>query len=186
MLRARKIVRPLLFLELLLAAWPATAQYLTKLEIDREQQVVFCDAPASVFEELVFSELITRHENLFYSTVKNGTPVLEGKGGTFFEAISTIFVMDQATAVAGGCLPINKQQAERLKFEVGAQLRVERDVAPLGADFRRAVENSWCQPVFDIPISKSNNAIVFRLNAPPDHDMSTCVAHFNDHIILEE
>ncbi len=171
-----------------LLSGPATAQLISTVEVYPRDQVVICDAPETRFDDILFSQISTKERRVFFSTFEEDEgeqkPVLTGiKGKRHSARKVTLYIMSEATALEGGCVPMKASLSEELIRSVDEARDMEAFLSSTDSDFRSAAEASWCQPVYVVNLVERAIAYIHRVEADASQmGIPLCVDRFKTFI----
>lgn len=156
----------------------ADAQYLTKLTLTPDTQLVICLSPDPQPDEIDLVDLMLDfHEATYVSFLESpdNNRLFASKDAKPFRerGEKTVYLIKDGAIGAASCFPMSESQSLHLQRELDTQRQFERDVAPVYSEYAEVVEKSICQPVFHIALDAQNAAVVYRLSldaypSPPD------------------
>lgn len=153
-----------------LLSGPAPAQLLNTVEVYPRDQVVICDAPETRFDDILFSQILTKERRVFFSTFEEDEgerkPVLIGIKGKRHSARNiTLYIMSEATALEGGCVPMKASHSRELVQLVHQEIELWQYFSSIENDFKTALQKSWCQPEIIVRVGKRAVAYIHRVEA---------------------
>lgn len=148
---------------------PALAQSTLKVDIARNEIVIICNSASSEFGEKLFLSQMEGNGNLFLSaTDETGKRILLNSRGKDlnFENQYTVF-MDEETAELGGCHPMIASDRQRVIEEFLDLKLFLKYLGQNDPEANQIMDKSWCQPIIEIKLHGSFNAIIYRSQLKP-------------------
>lgn len=170
----------------------ASPQYLARLVLSPETQLVVCVNPPHQEDYDLFERLTDLHTLTFVSLpasekskrllareeTKEFLARKGGKSGFIENGPKTIYLINDNIAGTAPCFPMSEDQQAKLQYGLSVRRQYEHDVAPIDPEFKWVIDQSVCQPVFDIPLDGKTSAVIYRFDLETSQTQQDCLSKF--------